>query len=174
MGVRSDVGVQRLYREHHVVGVQHVVGVELVWREDVHTGKVAHALGAGLITTPDDHQHLLVVGQRGQETPGALGRRSLTRHQFGDRVDTAVAGPVRQRATQRGGDHLLRGALAVVARLRTVHDTTAGELWRTRRTLTRAASALLPVRLTATTANLAAGLGRVRALASRGQLGRDD
>ena len=42
------------------------------------------------------------------------------RHQIGDHVDAAVAGPVGQRAAQRGGDHLLGGALGVTARLRAV------------------------------------------------------
>ena len=62
-------------------------------------------------------------------------------------VDPAVAGPVRQRAAQRGGDHLLRGPLRVAARLRAVHDAAAGELRRAGRALTGAAGALLPVRL---------------------------
>ena len=54
-----------------------------------------------------------------------------------------------------------------------MHDATAGELRRARRTLTGAAGALLPVRLLAATADLAAGLGRVRALAGRGLLRGD-
>src|SRR6185312_7537124 len=55
-------------------------------------------------------------------------------------------------------------ALAVVARLRTVHNATAGELRRTSRALTGTPGALLAVRLPAAAASLAAGLGRMRAL----------
>src|SRR5690606_24145631 len=70
--------------------------------------------------------------------------------------------------------HLLGRALAVVTRLRAVDRATTGELRCAGRTLTGAAGALLPVRLLATTANFAAGLGGVRALASRGELRHDD
>ena len=91
-----------------------------------------------------------------------------------DHVDAAVAGPVGQGAAQGGGLHLLGGALLVVARRRAVHDATTGELRRAGRALTGAAGALLLVRLAATTADLAAGLGAVRALAGRGELGHDD
>src|SRR5690606_15364138 len=84
-----------------------------------------------------------------------------------------VAGPVAQRTAQGGGDHLLRGPLAVVARLGAVDGATAGELRCTGRTLTRTAGALLAVRLLAAAGDLAAGLGRVRALTLRGQLRGD-
>ena len=91
-----------------------------------------------------------------------------------DDVDAAVAGPVRERAAQGGGLHLLGGALVVAARLRAVDDATAGELRRAGRALTGAAGALLLVGLAATTADLAAGLGGVGALAGGGLLGHDD
>ena len=58
--------------------------------------------------------------------------------------------------------------------MRAVHDATAGELRRAGRALTGAAGALLPVRLLAAAADLAAGLRGVRALAGGGELGHDD
>ncbi len=171
--VRRDVGIQRLDAEHQVVGVEHVVGVELIRRDHVHARQIAHALGADLVAAADDDQHLAAVGQRAEERLGVLGRRRLAADQLGDRVDPVVAGPVRQRAAQGGGDHLLRGPLAVVTRLGAVHDATAGELRCTRRTLTSAAGALLAVRLLAAAGDLTAGLGRVRALTLGRQLSGD-
>ena len=53
-----------------------------------------------------------------------------------------------------------------------MHDAAAGELGRPRRTLTGTTGALLPVRFPAATADLAAGLGRVRALTGGRQLRR--
>ena len=88
-------------------------------------------------------------------------------------MDAAVASAVREGSAQRGSLHLLRGALAVVTRLRAVDGATAGELRRTGRTLAGATGALLAVGLAATTADLAAGLGGVRALARGSEL-RDD
>ena len=76
-------------------------------------------------------------------------------------------------AEQRCGDHLLGGALRVVARRRAVDDATAAVLGRADRALTGAAGALLLERLAAGTGDLAATLGLVRALACGGEL-RDD
>ena len=89
-------------------------------------------------------------------------------------MDAAVARPVREGAAQGGSLHLLGGALGVVARLRAVDDATAGELRGPGRALTGAAGALLAVGLAATAADLAAGLGGVRALARGSELGHDD
>src|SRR5690606_21952063 len=75
---------------------------------------------------------------------------------------------------QGGGLHLLRGPLRVVPRHGTVHDATAGELRRAGRALTGATGALLAVRLLATTGDLAAGLGLVRALTRGGLLCHHD
>src|SRR5215217_7524504 len=89
-------------------------------------------------------------------------------------MDAALARPVGQRSAERRCDHLLRGALGVVARLRAVHDATARELRSPDGALTGAAGALLLVGLAATAADLAAGLGGVSALAGGGLLGHDD
>src|SRR5215213_5820742 len=89
-------------------------------------------------------------------------------------MDAALARPVGQRSAERRCDHLLRGALGVVARLRAVHDATARELRSPDGALTGAAGALLLVGLAATAADLAAGLGPVRALAGGSLLGHDD
>src|ERR1700741_272068 len=82
-------------------------------------------------------------------------------------MDAPVAGPVGQRPAQRRSDHFLGCALGVVARLGTVHYATTGELRGPRRTLPGASGPLLPIRLAAAAADLAARLGRVRALAGR-------
>src|SRR5690606_13084559 len=79
--------------------------------------------------------------------------------------------PVRQGAAQRGGLHLLRGALAVVAGDGAVHHTTAAPLRGAAGAVPGPAGALLPPRLAAAAAYLAAGLGLVRALAGGGELG---
>ena len=89
-------------------------------------------------------------------------------------MDAVVAGPVGEGTAQGGGLHLLGGPLGVVTRLRAVDDATAGELRGAGRALTGAAGALLAVGLAATTADLAAGLGGVRALTRGSQLGHDD
>src|SRR5690606_11763184 len=65
-------------------------------------------------------------------------------------------------------------ALVVVARLGAVDRAAADELRRAGRALAGAAGALLLVGLAATAADLAATLGRVRALASGGLLRDDD
>ena len=80
-------------------------------------------------------------------------------------VDAVVGRPVRQGAAKRSGLHLLGRALGVGARLRAVHDATAGELGGAHRALTRTSGALLAVRLASTAGDLAAGLGLGRALA---------
>src|SRR4029079_927856 len=102
------------------------------------------------------------------------GRRLVGADQRLHDVDALVARPVGQGSAQRGGLHLLGGALVVAARVRTVDDATAGELRRAGRALTGAAGALLLVGLATTTADLAATLGGVRALASSGLLGHHD
>src|SRR5581483_10839160 len=149
-----------------------VIGVELVRRKYVHTRKIAHTLGAGLIGTARHDENAPAVGHLGEERLGALRRRRLAGDEFGDRVDPPVACAIRQGAAQRRHDHLLRCALAVVPRLRAVHGTAAGELRRARRTLTGAASAFLAIRLPATAAHVAAGLGGMRTLPGRRALRR--
>src|SRR5690606_413813 len=79
-----------------------------------------------------------------------------------------------QRTQEGGGDHLLGGALRVVARLRAVHDATAGHVRRADGALTGVTRALLLEGLAACTGDLTATLGRVGALASRRELRDDD
>src|SRR5262249_10341827 len=71
------------------------------------------------------------------------------------------------------GLHLLRRALLVGPRLRTVHHAAAGELRCPDGPLPGAPGALLPVWLPAAAAHLAARLGGVRTLPGRGLLGND-
>ena len=134
-------------------------------------GDVAQALPVSSSSRSSDHEHLAgaALSLPAAWRP-ALVEGASPSTQALDHVHPAVRGPVRQRAAQRGGLHLLRRALGVTARLRAVDDATAGELRRAGRALTGAAGALLPVRLLAATADLAAGLGRVRALPRRGEL----
>src|SRR5699024_3811813 len=65
---------------------------------------------------------------------------------------------------------ILRGTLAVIARLRAMRDAAALELRRADRALPSVTGPLLPVRLFATAGTHAARLRRVRALPARGQL----
>ncbi len=136
--------------------------------------QVPGALQTQLVGALDDEEDVLALGDLAEQTLGGLGRRRLGRDHVGDDVDAVVAGPVGERATQSGGDHLLRGPLRVVTRHGTVHDATAGELRRTGRALTGAAGALLAVRLAAATADLATSLGLVGALTGRSELRHDD
>src|SRR5581483_610883 len=82
--------------------------------------------------------------------------------------------PVGQRAAQRGCLHLLRRPLDVRARLRAVHRAAARVLRGAHRALPRTAGALLPVRLLAAAAHVAARLGGVRTLPGRRPLGHHD
>src|SRR5205085_8308075 len=120
------------------------------------------------------HEEVAALGDRRQGSQGRLGRRTVGADQRLDDVDAAVARPVGEGTAQGGGLHLLGGALVVAARLRAVDRATAGELRGADRALAGAAGALLAVGLDATTADLAAGLRRVRALARGGQLGHHD
>ena len=171
-----DVGVQSLDAEHQIIGVKHVIGIELIRCDHVHTGQVARAECTNLVAAADDQEHLgsfsgVTVGQqRAQERLGTLGRRRLSGDQFGHRVDPLVAGPIAQSAAQCCGDHLLRGPLAVVARLGAVHDTATLELRCAGRALTCAAGALLAIRLLAAAGDLTTTLGRMGALPCRRQL----
>ena len=160
--------------EDHVVGEQHVVGVQLVDGEQVHRGDVAQREPGQRVVTLEHDELATVAGQAGQRCDGVLGRRLVATEQRLHHVDAAGAGPVGEGAAQGGGLHLLGRALVVVTRLRAVDDATAGELRCAGRALAGAAGALLLVGLAATAANLAAGLGRVRALASSGLLADDD
>jgi len=96
--------------------------------------------------------------------------RVLARDEILHDVDTVVLCTVGQGASEGSLDHLLRGALRVGTRLRTVDGATAGEVRRTGRTLAGAAGALLAERLLATTGNHAASLRGVSSLASGSEL----
>src|SRR5690606_4634906 len=173
--VRQELLVAAL-GEDHVVGVEDVVGVHLVRVEDVHLAEVAQREAVGLVVAVQDHQHLVGVGDLAQGLQRGLGPLAgdVGTDELGDDVHPAGAGPVRQGAAERGGLHLLGGALGVVPRLGAVHRAAALELRSADRALAGPAGALLPVGLLAAAADLAAGLGGVRALAARGLLGDDD
>ena len=104
---------------------------------------------------------------------GVLGLRRVEAPRVDD-DDLAVGGAVAERRAQGQLDHLLRGLLVVLARLRAVGDATAAAVRRPDRALAGVAGALLLERLLAAAADLGAGLGALRAAAASGQLGRDD
>ena len=159
--------------EDDVVGDQHVVGVELVGVEEVHRSDVAQALPASARRRARPPRARACARTRPASSgDGGLGRRRVALDQAADHVDPAVAGPVGEGAAQGGGLHLLRRPLGVVARLRAVDDATAGELRRAGRALAGPAGALLAVRLAATTADLAAGLGACACPGGRRPAGR--
>src|SRR5690606_19430293 len=106
---------------------QHVVGVELIDGQCVNGRRVADAQPGDVLEAIKHEEHLAdVAGDGGQRGQRGLRRRLVTGNDLGDDVDLAVAGPVRQGATEGGRDHLLGGALRVVTRGGAVDHTTAG------------------------------------------------
>ena len=91
-----------------------------------------------------------------------------------DDLDRLVAELRGERAAEREALHLARQALLVRARVRPEDDAAAAVVRRVRRALPGAAGALLAVRLRAAAADLAAGLGVVRAGPPAGELGGHD
>ena len=174
--LRRGAGValrQVALAEHDPVVAQDVVGVELAGLDQLHLGKVAERPGDGGVEALDDHEHTPVQPERGERRLGVL-RLRCAEPPVVDDDDLAAGGAVRQRRAQRQLDHLLRSALDVRARLRAEGDAAAGELRRPRRPLAGVARALLPVRLGAAAADLAARLRAVGAGPAVGQLRRDD
>src|SRR5690606_6790874 len=100
--------------------------------------------------------------------------RNVTCNKFFNNVNTSSPSPVRKSATQSGCLHFLRGALAVVAGLRAVHNATTSILRSTDRTLTSVTGSLLLVGLASTTRNFAASLGRVSSLTGSCQLSNNN
>src|SRR5690606_33785285 len=88
-------------------------------------------------------------------------------------VQTVAARAIREETAQGCSNHLLRGALRVVARYRAVHDTATAVLRCTHRTLARTAGALPLERLDARTADFAAILGLMGALTRSSELSGD-
>src|SRR5690606_21520188 len=153
---------------------EHVVGVELVDREDVDVREVAQRLPGDVVLAREHDERRAALREACEGRERGLRRRRLAETEALDDVHATGAGAVRERTAQRGSLHLLGGALAVVARHGAVHDAAARELRGAHRALTGAAGALLAVRLAATTTDLATRLDRVGALARRGELRHDD
>src|SRR5262249_55170275 len=132
-GCHVDVDTEELRErvggEDDVFTDQHVVGVELVDRDQVYLGHVAQREPVDLVLATEHDEHLARRGRRSQGGYGGLRLRRFTVHEGRYDVDVAASGAVGQRATQRGRLHLLRRPLAVVPRDRTVRDATTGELW---------------------------------------------
>src|SRR6266496_1905642 len=156
-----------------MIADQHVIGVELAGRDQVHARHVAQAL-PGELVGPVGHDQDVRAARRGAEHRGehrvsGLRARLVAADEAADDVHPAMARPVGERPAQRGGLHLLRGALRIGPRHRAVHHAAAGELRCADRALAGPPGALLPVRLPAAAPDGAAGLGGMRALA-RGRL----
>src|SRR5690606_15274234 len=109
----------------------------------VHALQVADALERQLVVTLGDDQDVLRRGDRGQEACCGLRRGQALDAEGLHSVQTLTAEAVAERTQEGGGDHLLGGALRVVARLRAVDDATAAVLRHADRTLTGVTRALL-------------------------------
>src|SRR5690606_6024524 len=166
--------VERGLGEHHVVVDQHVIGVELVGREQMHVRQVPCRKPAQLVVAVQHNQDPLRLRHRRESRLGRLRGRLLTGHQLGDDVDLPSTRTVGEGAAQSSGLHLLRSALGVVPRCGAVDRATTHELRRTNRALASTTGALLAVRLAATTTNLTAGLRVVCALTRCRHLGHHD
>src|SRR5690606_38991358 len=136
--------------------------------------QVADRLQADDVGALEDDEEVLALGESREPRRSGLGRRRVTGDDRPDDVDPAGSRPVGGGTAQGRDLHLPGSDLAVVARLRAVDDATTGELRRPDRALTRAAGALLTVRLGATASDLGAGLGLVGARTRRGELRGDD
>ncbi len=135
---------------------------------------VADALEADLVVALQDDQDVLRRSDAREQLDDGLGRRRLAQGERLDDVQAVTASTVGERSTEGRGDHLLGGALSVVARGRSVDDATTGHLGGADRALTSATGSLLLERLAACAGNLATTLGLVRALARCCELGDDD
>ena len=173
----GDERVERGLGEDDVVGDEHVVGVELVDGERcARSARLRSDSQRDVVVALEHDEHVA----RGRSAPASERRRGLGRRarRRSTSASTTWTRPLRarsERAPRRAAAFIFLGVRwRVVARLRAVDDATAGELRRAGRALAGAAGALLLVRLAATAADLAAGLGGVRALAGGGQLGHDD
>ena len=165
-----DEGVECLDREHNVISVEDVVGVQLSRLNDLDARQVPCGETGILIITTDHQQDRLAVGEALDECTSGLRRRGLARDEILHDVDALVLRTVGQSAGEGSLDHLLWGALCVGTRLRTMHNATTGVVRSTDRTLTGATGALLAERLLAAAGNHAAGLRCVGALALSSKL----
>ena len=164
---------QRGVREDDVVAAQHVVGVELAALDQLHFGQVEEALDGVGVVDVDHDQRLAFDAESAEQLLGVLGLRRVETPRIDD-DDLAVGRPVAERRAQRELDHLLRGLLVVLARLRAVGDATAAHVRRAAGALAGVTGALLLERLPATAANLGSRLGALRTTAASGQLSGDD
>src|SRR5699024_3115827 len=121
-----------------------------------------------------DQQDRLAVGQTLDECLSRLGRWGLASYQFFDYVNALVTSTVRQSTEESSLDHLLRGALCVVAWLRAVNSAATGVMRCADGALACPTSTLLAERLTATAAHFPTGLGRVVVLTNSSKLSVDD
>ena len=84
-------------------------------REQVHALGVAQALPGQLVAALGHDEHVLALGEAGEDADGRPGRGHVAVEQAGDDVDAAVARPVGEGAAQGGGLHLLGRALGVAS-----------------------------------------------------------
>src|SRR6266508_1417886 len=169
---RGRIAGEGLPREHHPVGHQHVVGIELAPQHAVDVGQVAEAEPGVLVLGAEHDQHAAVDLELPQSGHRLLGAR-LVELPLGEHDHLAVGRPVGERRAQGELHHLLGGALAVAAGLGAEGDAATAPLGRVGGTLSGAARPLLAPRLGATAGHLGPGLGALVSAPAGGELGRD-
>src|SRR5690606_18984771 len=108
-----------------------------------HVRKVTNTLYGQLVITLGNDEYALGCCNAREERSGSLGRRNTLDSEGLDDVQALAAETVAKCASEGSSDHLLGGALRVIAWLRTVYDTTAAVLRHPDRTLTGVTRALL-------------------------------
>ena len=175
LALGGDERVEGGLGEDDVVADEDVVRVQLVAGAARGRSGGCERSCADLVVALEDDENVLRRGDAGRAArprPWSRAPRRAARRL--DDVQAAAASAVGEGTEQSCGDHLLGGALRVVARVWSVDDATAGHLRSADRALTSATGSLLLERLAAGTGDLAATLRVVRALAGGSELRDDD
>ena len=170
--VRAREHLEGRLREQDPVGVQELVRREVPREADAHVRQVPERQLRRHVRSRQHHEHLAGELERVERPDRVLGPRLGE----GERVDDGeLAGQERigQRRTQGTTLHLLVHAHLVAMRVRPVGHPAAGPLGRADRSLPGATGPLLPPRLDATAADVAAGLGGMGPCALRRRAGDD-
>src|SRR5699024_12872256 len=125
-----DEGVQSLNREHNVISVENVVGVQLTSVQDVNVRQVVGAATSIQVFTANDQQDRLGVGETLDECLSRLGSWGVASYQFVDYVIAHVTSMVRQRTEEDSRDDMRRVSQCVIEWLRSVNSVVAvGRVW---------------------------------------------
>jgi len=136
---QPDVGVERLHRKHQRRRRAGHRRCELVRRQDVHTGRLRTPSHRSPSLRPMTTSTCLRSVKCQEKNPWRSWSTCLPRHQLGDRVSDRCS-PVRQRTAQARRRSSSSECAGCSREVGTMHDTTTGELRRTRRALPGAAS----------------------------------